>query len=48
VLDNGEAWWRIRSKAQQPLLKTKNIRNYLPIVGQIADEFIDKFVNWLV
>jgi len=45
VLDNGEAWWRIRSKAQQPLLKTKNMRNYLPIVGQIADEFIDRFVG---
>nr|QST15056.1 CYP362A3 protein [Diaphanosoma celebensis] len=40
--DNGEKWWRVRSKAQQPLLKTKNIKNYLPTIGHIADEFIDR------
>ena len=39
---NGENWWRIRSKAQPVFLKPKNIENYLPILGQISDEFIDR------
>ena len=38
----GDDWWRIRSKAQQPFLKTKNIHHYLPVLADIADEFIDK------
>jgi len=42
LIDNGDLWWRIRSKAQQPLLKTKNLKNYLPAIGQIADEFVDR------
>jgi hypothetical protein len=29
VLDNGEAWWRIRSKAQQPLLKNQKYEKLL-------------------
>lgn len=39
---NGEPWWNIRSKAQQPFLKTKNVNNYVPVLGQIAQEFIDR------
>ncbi len=42
LVDNGEVWWRVRSKAQQPFLKTKNITNYVPILGKIGDEFIDR------
>ena len=41
----GEQWWTVRAKAQQPLLKTKNIQNYMPILAQIADEFIERFVD---
>jgi hypothetical protein len=39
---NGDDWWRIRSKAQQPFLKTSNIEYYLPALGDIAEEFIDR------
>ena len=39
---NGEDWWRIRSKSQPVFLKPKNIENYLPVLGQISDEFIDR------
>ena len=39
---NGEEWWNIRSKAQQPFLKTKNVNNYVNVLGQIAEEFIDR------
>nr|QST15057.1 CYP362A4 protein [Diaphanosoma celebensis] len=42
LLDNGENWWRIRSKTQQSLLKPQNVKTYLPVMGQIADEFIDR------
>ncbi len=48
LIDNGDPWWRIRSKAQQPLLKTKYMRNYVPAIGQIADEFVDRFVVCLI
>ncbi len=41
---NGEEWWNIRSKAQQPFLKTKNINNYVNVLGQIANEFIDRYL----
>lgn len=44
LADNGESWWNIRSKAQQPFLKTKSINNYIPILGQIAQEFIDRLI----
>ena len=39
---NGEDWWRIRSKAQPVFLKPKNVASYLPVLGQISDEFIDR------
>jgi hypothetical protein len=42
LIAKGEEWWRIRSKAQQPFLKTKNIEHYLPVLGDIAEEFIDR------
>ena len=42
LIAQGEDWWRMRSKAQQPLLKTKNMNNYLPVIGCIADDFVDR------
>jgi len=38
----GEPWWTIRSVAQQPMLKPKNVANYMPVLGQIAEEFIER------
>ena len=43
---NGDDWWRIRSKSQQPFLKTKNGDHYVPVLGDIADEFIGRI--WLI
>jgi hypothetical protein len=45
---NGESWWTVRSKAQQPFLKTKNVNNYIPVLGQIAQEFIDRSSFFLI
>lgn len=42
LVDNGEEWWKIRSMSQQPFLKNKNVFHYAPVLGQIADEFIDR------
>ena len=42
IITQGEDWWKMRSKAQQPMLKPKNIYNYLPAINEIGDEFIDR------
>lgn len=42
LMSKGESWYKIRSKIQQPLLKPKNMENYIPVLGGIADEFIDR------
>jgi Cytochrome P450 len=42
MLAQGEDWWKIRSRAQQSMLKPKNIYNYLPAINEIGDEFIDR------
>lgn len=42
LVDNGEDWWKIRSKAQQPFLKNQNVLHYAPVLGRIADEFIER------
>jgi len=39
---SGESWYKIRSKIQQPMLKPKNMENYIPVLGEISDEFIDR------
>ncbi len=42
LTSDGESWWKLRSKSQQPFLKTKNVNNYIPALGSIADEFIER------
>ena len=42
LIAKGDDWWRIRSKAQVPFLKTKNVEHYLPVLGDIAEEFVDR------
>lgn len=41
---NGESWWKIRSQAQQALLKKDNLASYVPILGSISEEFINRFL----
>ncbi|XP_050733401.1 probable cytochrome P450 301a1, mitochondrial isoform X2 [Eriocheir sinensis] len=40
--ENGEEWWRVRSKVQTPMMKPKNVASYLPQVDQITLEFIER------
>ena len=42
MLAQGEDWWKIRSRAQQSMMKPKNIYNYLPAINDIGNEFIDR------
>ncbi|XP_042236916.1 probable cytochrome P450 301a1, mitochondrial [Homarus americanus] len=42
VTENGEEWWRVRSKVQAPVLKPKNVHNYLKDVDQVTLDFLDR------
>ena len=44
---NGEPWWQIRSKVQQQWMKTKILADYAPVLGNITDEFIERFVTFI-
>ena len=44
LVAQGDDWWKIRSKAQQPFLKTKNVEHYVPVLGDIGDEFIERLI----
>lgn len=43
---DGEEWWRVRSKAQQSFLKRANVEHYVPVMGEIADDFIDRYFSY--
>lgn len=42
VTENGEEWWRVRSKVQVPVLKPKNVINYLKDMDQVTLDFLDR------
>ncbi|KAI9565465.1 hypothetical protein GHT06_009257 [Daphnia sinensis] len=42
LLSSGDAWWQTRSKAQQTILKPKNATHYIPVLNDIAEDFIDR------
>lgn len=44
LLSSGKAWWLNRSKAQQTCLKPKNVLYYKDVLGDIADDFVDRSV----
>ena len=42
LITHGEDWYRIRSKAQPAFLKTKNVEHYVPALGDIVNDFINR------
>ena len=48
LFDHGEVWWKIRSIAQQPLMKPTNIYSYLPAINDIGEEFIDRYSGHII
>lgn len=43
LIDHGEGWWRIRSKARHAFLNKNKVENYMPVLGNIAEEFITRY-----
>ncbi|XP_069948756.1 probable cytochrome P450 49a1 isoform X4 [Cherax quadricarinatus] len=42
VVENGEEWWRVRSKVQAPVLKPQNVLTYLKDMDQVTLDFLDR------
>nr|XP_045594008.1 probable cytochrome P450 49a1 [Procambarus clarkii] len=42
LVENGEEWWRVRSRVQTPMMKPKNVTSYLTKMDEIAVEFMDR------
>ncbi|XP_047737788.1 probable cytochrome P450 49a1 [Hyalella azteca] len=40
--ENGDEWWRLRSRVQVPLLRPKNVAMYLPAVDGATNKFLDR------
>ncbi|XP_048753533.1 probable cytochrome P450 49a1 [Ostrea edulis] len=40
---NDEEWLTLRKTAQKAILRQKSINKYLPVISEIADEFVEKF-----
>ncbi|XP_069193295.1 probable cytochrome P450 49a1 isoform X1 [Procambarus clarkii] len=45
LTENGEEWWRVRSRVQTPMLRVKELLHYLPLMDQITMEFMDRIAS---
>ncbi|XP_069193297.1 probable cytochrome P450 49a1 isoform X2 [Procambarus clarkii] len=45
LTENGEEWWRVRSRVQTPMLRVKELLHYLPLMDQITMEFMDRIAD---
>ncbi|XP_061196657.1 probable cytochrome P450 12d1 proximal, mitochondrial [Saccostrea echinata] len=44
----GEAWWNLRKPAQDQMLKPSAVRSHIPLIGQVADDFVASLKDTLV
>ncbi|XP_045611065.1 probable cytochrome P450 49a1 [Procambarus clarkii] len=42
LTENGEEWWRVRSRVQTNMMRVKEVVHYLPVMDQITLEFMDR------
>lgn len=42
VVEDGEEWWRVRSKVQAPVMKPKNLNCYLKDMDQVTLDFLER------
>ncbi|XP_063586002.1 probable cytochrome P450 49a1 [Penaeus indicus] len=45
LLENGEEWWRVRSKVQTPMMKPKLVGAYLQQMDRVSSEFTDRIAQ---
>ncbi|MCL4125580.1 UNVERIFIED_CONTAM: hypothetical protein GTU68_048614 [Idotea baltica] len=43
--ENHDEWWRVRSRVQTPMMKQRNLFQYLPQMDQISREFLDRIAQ---
>ncbi|XP_042227788.1 probable cytochrome P450 49a1 [Homarus americanus] len=44
-VENGEEWWRVRSRVQTHIMKPSIVNSYLPRMEEVANEFIVKLAD---
>lgn len=42
MIENGEEWWRVRSKVQTPVMKPKMVSLYVDKMDQVTLDFLDR------
>ncbi|MPC09214.1 putative cytochrome P450 301a1, mitochondrial [Portunus trituberculatus] len=45
LVENGDEWWRVRSRVQTPMLRSKNVSSYLPEVDQVTLTFVERMAS---
>ncbi|KAK2723019.1 hypothetical protein QYM36_003269, partial [Artemia franciscana] len=42
LITNGEDWWTIRTKVQQPMMRPQNMLKYLPIMETVSVKMVER------
>ncbi|KAG0696817.1 putative cytochrome P450 49a1 [Chionoecetes opilio] len=45
LTENGDEWWRVRSRVQTPMMKPKNVTSYLGQVDEVTIEFVERMAS---
>ncbi|KAK8744757.1 hypothetical protein OTU49_000599, partial [Cherax quadricarinatus] len=45
LTENGEEWWRVRSRVQPLMMRIKEVVAYLPVMDQITLDFMDRIAS---
>ncbi|KAK8738180.1 hypothetical protein OTU49_004087, partial [Cherax quadricarinatus] len=42
LVENGDEWWRVRSRVQKPMMRAKNVTSYLASMDEVVLNFMDR------